>query len=161
VYRVRAALRVLPRLRWSDVRELVEAQLALLSAQFLLRRRPVGELIAGAKKHAPRRPLTTREGADAIRTARAVQRAALYGVFQPTCLVRALALHRLLERHGITGSAIRIGVRWVDGAFAAHAWVERDGAILGDTAARTAAFSELVDVRFYGTTTPTPRLDTP
>jgi len=46
-------------------------------------------------------------------------------------------------------------------AFAAHAWVERDGAILGDTAARTAAFSELVDVRFYGTTTPTRRLDTP
>lgn len=151
---------MLPRLRWSDVRELGEAQLALLSAQFLLRRRPVGELIAGAKD-APRRPLTTREGADAIRTARAVQRAAHYGVIHPTCLVRALALHRLLEKHGITGSAIRIGVRWVNGAFAAHAWVERDGAILGDTAARTAAFSELVDVRFYGTTTPTPRLDTP
>jgi hypothetical protein len=44
------------------------------------------------------------------------------------CLVRSLVLTNLLARRGI-GSALVIGVH-SDSGFAAHAWVERDGAAL-------------------------------
>jgi hypothetical protein len=82
-----------------------------------------------------------------MRLARAVTRASRYGVFRPQCLVRALALHQMLERHGVPGSTIRIGVRQTDRAFVAHAWVERDGVVLGDTAANAATFALLTEAR--------------
>lgn len=48
-----------------------------------------------------------------------------------TCLVQALALHGLLARRG-RPSHLRLGVRTGE-TFAAHAWVEVDGAVvLGD-----------------------------
>ena len=60
--------------------------------------------------------------------------------------MRAVALHRLLEGHGIRGSRIRIGVRMRDGRFGAHAWVEYDGRVVGDSTAHVASFAELADV---------------
>jgi len=46
-----------------------------------------------------------------------------------TCLSSALALQRLLARHG-HDSELHIGVSSDGGGFAAHAWVERDGRVL-------------------------------
>jgi len=43
-----------------------------------------------------------------------------------TCLIRALALSRLLAQNGYE-SRLHIGVKRTDGTFEAHAWVEHDG----------------------------------
>ncbi len=48
-----------------------------------------------------------------------------------TCLEKSLALWWLLGRQGIA-SQLRIGARKLEGKFEAHAWVERDGAALGE-----------------------------
>lgn len=69
--------------------------------------------------------------------------------FRCSCLVRALALHRLLDWVGLSGSVLRIGVRRdVGGAVAAHAWVVYGGTALGD--ARATSFTRLTDVRAPG-----------
>jgi hypothetical protein len=133
-----------------DWLELARAQVALLEAQLLVYTRPAGSLVADAANRvpgdvpAPGTPRPPREGA--FRIARAVRRAAEQGVFRPKCLVRSLALHRLLERRGISGSRIRVGVRKHDGRFEAHAWVELDGRVLGDEPEHTRAFAQLLDV---------------
>lgn len=77
----------------------------------------------------------------------AVGRAAEFGVFRPLCLVRAVALNRMLERHGIKGSRVRVGVRMRNGRFAAHAWVEYGDRVLGDNEAHVGSFVELSEVR--------------
>jgi len=46
-----------------------------------------------------------------------------------TCLAQALALRRLLVRHG-HASTVQIGVTTAGGLFAAHAWVESEGVAL-------------------------------
>lgn len=61
----------------------------------------------------------------------AVQTAARYGFAPATCLQRSLALWWLLRRAGIA-SDLRIGVRKTGEKFEAHAWVECDGAALGE-----------------------------
>lgn len=70
-----------------------------------------------------------RLGANPARIAWALGVASCF-VPRPTCLVRALAAHRLLAKHGHT-SDLRIGVAKSDAAgLAAHAWVECDGTVL-------------------------------
>lgn len=70
-----------------------------------------------------------RPGADPVRIAWALRVASRF-VPRPTCLVRALAAHRLLAEHG-HDSDLRIGVAKSGAAgFAAHAWVECGGAVL-------------------------------
>lgn len=50
---------------------------------------------------------------------------------RPNCLARSLTLWRLLDGAGYD-STLRIGVRHHEGAFQAHAWLERDGVVLND-----------------------------
>ena len=163
--RLRALRSALDARRWRDVLDVAVAELALARAQWLVWTRPVGRLVNQGRTdggEAPSSGVTgsarTSAPADAAgveapydteraaRWARAVVRASRYGVAEPRCLVRAVALQRLLRAHGVVGSTIRIGVRWSEGAFIAHAWVEHEGAILGDTAANTASFAPLADV---------------
>ena len=63
----------------------------------------------------------------------AAVRAASRYVLSPTCLAQALALRRLLARHGCV-SVLNLGVRNPPGGrLQAHAWLEADGrVILGD-----------------------------
>lgn len=138
-------LRKLAKLSPREWVELLQAQLALIAAQVLVWTRPTGKLVSGGPPPAadvgpavldPRAP----------RLALAVSRAADYGLFRPLCLVRAVALNRMLERRGIRGSRIRIGVRMRSGRFAAHAWVEYGHRVLGDSEAHVASFAELADV---------------
>ncbi|MBS0314501.1 MAG: lasso peptide biosynthesis B2 protein [Proteobacteria bacterium] len=72
------------------------------------------------------------------RIARVIGIAARRTPWPTTCLRQALLLHHLLARRGID-SELRIGVRTASDGFAAHAWVERHGAVLigGDESART------------------------
>ena len=58
------------------------------------------------------------------------EQAAADHVLGLTCLGRSLALQRLLDRRGI-GSRIQIGARRDDDRLRMHAWVEREGRVLG------------------------------
>jgi len=125
--------------------ELAHAQLELIAAQFRVSTRSIGNLIS-AETSGASSPSTTAIDSRAERLALAVGRAAKYGAFRPRCLVRAIATNRMLERRGIHGSRIRIGVRMRDGQFLAHAWVEYAGHVIGDNDAHVASFTELTDV---------------
>lgn len=121
---------------WLD---LLEAQVWVLRAQWLLRSRPVGALVhrgadaAGAGRAAvggadPEEGLLARAEAIAL----AVGRISRLGLARPLCLARSLALHHMLERRGIGGSEVRVGVKGGRGDLEAHAWVEWRGHVLGD-----------------------------
>jgi len=81
------------------------------------------------------------------RLALAVERAAEHGPVRATCLERAIALDRLLRRHGVARGRIRVGVRWENDQFLAHAWVELDDLILADTPNRVQAFRTIANAR--------------
>jgi hypothetical protein len=57
-----------------------------------------------------------------------------------TCLTQALALQRMLARHGYR-SVVQIGVCNVAGQFLAHAWVEHQGQTLLGTSESVARYS--------------------
>jgi hypothetical protein len=140
-------LRKLAKLSLREWVDLVDAQFALIAAQVLVWSRPTGRLVSSdlATDHVP---ASGGEVLDprASELALAVGRVAENGIFRPLCLVRAVALNRMLERHGIHGSRIRIGVRMRRGRFAAHAWVEYGRHVLGDSEAHVGSFAELADV---------------
>ncbi|HSH45773.1 MAG TPA: lasso peptide biosynthesis B2 protein [Longimicrobiales bacterium] len=133
------------RLRLGEVRLLLEAQWLLVHCQVLRWIRPVGRLVAVAGPRDGEAP-----GRRDVATVRAVAwgltRAARYGLFRPRCLVRSLALQRMLRRHGVEDAELRIGVRVVDGGFGAHAWVELDGRVVGDDPAHVATFVPATDL---------------
>ncbi len=62
-------------------------------------------------------------------TAVAVSVAGRRTLWRTSCLRQALALRYFLGRRGIE-TELRIGVRGGQGEFAAHAWVEKNGAVL-------------------------------
>jgi hypothetical protein len=142
----RSRLRRVATLSPRECVELAHAQLELIAAQLRVSTRSVGDLIVAETSGSLPSP-TTPIDSRAERFALAVGRAARYGVFRPRCLVRAIATNRMLERRGIHGSRIRIGVRTRDGNFLAHAWVEYGGRVIGDSDAHVASFTELTDVR--------------
>ena len=135
-------LRLSPR-EWA---ELLHAQWALLSAQSTVRSRPVGELATATAGTTQADPTRLPE---ARRLALAVVRAARYGVIRPQCLVRSVALSRLLASRGIEGALVRVGVRKTGSEFLAHAWVEYAGETLGDADDHVGTFVPLtnLDVR--------------
>ena len=131
---------------WVD---LLQAQVALLAAQVSVWTRPTGRLVspAGSRDDAVSQSSSASALMDrAQQLGLAVSRAGDYGVFRPLCLVRAVALHKMLEGHGIRGSRIRIGVRMRRGRFGAHAWVEYGGRVVGDNIEHVGSFAELAEV---------------
>ena len=127
-----------------ELRDLIRAQVALLQAEWRLKREPIGAL-------AIRDPSEAGPAAgDPVRAralARAVERAATHGIFRPYCLTRAMAIRALLERDGIRGASIRVGVRRHQGEFQAHAWILWAHEVLGDRAEHVAQFTEVDDLR--------------
>ena len=110
--RIGVALAAVRDRRWSEMLDVVEAQLALLRAQTMRWVRPLGEFVEVAPDEPlslARASLAQRELCD--RLASAINRATRYGLFRPLCLTRAVALSRMLDAHGIAGHRIRIGVR--------------------------------------------------
>lgn len=147
-----AFLRRLARLSARDWFDIAEAQLELLAAKIIVATRRTGQLVSRA-------PLDPFGDADVSTTALsinsdprpeqlalAIGRAAENGVFRPLCLVRAVALKRLLDRHGYDGSIVKIGVRMSRGRFAAHAWVAYGDQILGDQEWHVQSFAELDEI---------------
>lgn len=144
--RLRILLRALRTLSIAQWAQLGRAQLSLLSAQFVVATRPIGKLVSSEIPRAPVLPADPPYGL-ATRLAESVNRVARHGLFRPRCLVRAVALQRMLEARGVHGSTIRVGVRHRDGEFAAHAWVEYGSLVLGDREEHVASFARVADVR--------------
>jgi|SRR6478609_3702539 len=146
--------RVMARLAEQDLadwNDLVDAQVSLLIAQYLVWTRPKGRFVKDAQLDAPgvQEPVSLRSGMwrNAFRSAVAIRRVADHSLLKPRCLVRAVALSRMLEKRGITGSRVRVGVQQRAGEFSAHAWVELGQRVLGDDAQHVRSFAELVDLQ--------------
>lgn len=126
-----------------DFGEFLVAQVFLLQAFWTVRRRPKGSLL---------RPVDGEPSTDAhpdagnlSRLVTAVDRAANHGVFHPTCLVRAVALERMIDRAGVGPAVVRVGVQRSDEQFLAHAWIELEGRIVGDEPSHVRRFTPLHD----------------
>ncbi|MCC6930671.1 MAG: lasso peptide biosynthesis B2 protein [Gemmatimonadaceae bacterium] len=128
---------------------LVRAQLSLLHARFLLSTRETGRLVS-PRDDAPVAGDPARLP-EARALALAIRRASAFGVIRPTCLVQSMALMKMLQRDGLDGGRIRIGVRDRQGKVEAHAWVEYGGEVIGDFGEHVATFTELTDVKLVGT----------
>lgn len=147
-----AALRAVCDGRWTDLRDVGEAQMALLRAQALRWLRPVGKFVEVTASVVAGGTLTSPIPAETCRrVATAIDRAARYGIFRPLCLTRAVALSQMLDARGITGHHIRVGVRRDRESFVAHAWVELDQLVLGDTSINTLSYVPLTSVSRKGT----------
>jgi hypothetical protein len=143
-------LEKLVRLRREDWADLLAAQLAVCRAQLLVWTRRRGALLARESPAVvlPVPPASTAlPPRDVLRLALAVSRAAQYGLFRPTCLVRSVALQQLLARRGFPDSALRVGIRRENGRLRAHAWVEYAGTVLGDDAWLAGQFAALARLR--------------
>jgi hypothetical protein len=129
---------------------MLRAQWALVAAQVFVKRRPAGSLtsralnaaLPAAANQTPTKDVRAR-GRD---LGHAVRRVAKYGVFRPACLVRSIALQRLLVADGIPGAVIRVGVRQSEAGMDAHAWVELEGEVLGDSVAHVRTYAPLDDL---------------
>lgn len=117
------------------VLDMVQGMLALRVARRDLATAPTGALLplsaASAQGDGATADGTPAALSEAQRWARALKRAERYGPWRGACLVRSLALHRLLVAHSVPGSVVRVGVR-ARGTFEAHAWVEVGGVVVGD-----------------------------
>ncbi len=141
-YRIPAKLVRLPR---SQVMDMFLAQWALLQAQVTVWIRPRGALLLMTSTAAG--DDCSGSGARARALDLAVRRVVRFGPLRPQCLVRALALHRLLTRAGIRGSRVRIGVRLTEAEFTAHAWVVWDSTVFGDDLHHVGRFAAISDGR--------------
>lgn len=139
---MRRAARRLVTLPLTEVADLVVAQGLLLSARRALRRRPLGQLLQpvdalGVVDDRPCAPHVER-------MATAIDRVARFGVFRPTCLVRAIALERVASGSE-PRAAVRIGVFRKSTALLAHAWLECGGRVVGDDPVRVSRYVPLHD----------------
>ena len=147
-----AFLRRLARLSAREWVDIAEAQFELLVSKTIVATRRTGQLVFRAPLDpfgdtvAPATSPASNVDPRPEQLALAVGRAAESGVFRPLCLVRAVALKRLLDRHGFDGSIVKIGVRMSRGRFAAHAWVAYNDQILGDQEWHVQSFAELDEV---------------
>lgn len=123
--------------------DFVRAHASLARAKWLLLTRPKGALLRTVASSGPSGGAS---GAASLeRLVLALNRAAEYGLFRPTCLVRAVALERMLEASGVRGAVVRVGVRPAGQELLAHAWVELEGRVIGDDPTRVSRFAPLSD----------------
>jgi hypothetical protein len=139
LFAVRRLINITP----GEFADLLLAQWFLLAALWTVRRRPRGSLLRPLQGVPPADG--KRNDAKLERMALAVDRVARFGLFRPTCLVRALALERQISRVHAGPAVVRIGVRHTSGELLAHAWIELDGRVIGDEPARVLRYTPLRD----------------
>jgi len=138
----RSLLHLGPRGWW----ELMEAQWWLVWAAIVVRVRPRGRLVAAGIALAPPVPPLDHAPDVARRTGEAISRASRYGFIRPKCLVRSIALQRMLTRRGIGDARVRFGIRRSPGSFESHAWVECGGRVIADDPRHVRTFTPLNDL---------------
>jgi len=151
---------------WYD---LAEAQVRILAAAIAVAVRPKGDLVsvdapeASFANRLATSPVQTRgeEGgfpspamvepslpapalpAGVSRVELALLRTARFGLLRPRCLIRSMALQRMLTARGFPDAIVRFGVRRRNGEFESHAWVEWQGRVIGDQAGHVRSFSPI------------------
>lgn len=111
---------------------MLEAQLWVLWAALLVTFLPRGRLVS-AGEAAAAAPLPKSDDADTVdRVVTAISRVTRFGLSRPACLVRSIALQRMLVFHGVAPVEVRFGVRKREDTFESHAWVEWGGTVVGD-----------------------------
>lgn len=147
--RWRDKARKLRRLTAAEAVELWRFWLRLSAVELSLRRRlPLPTLRerlggrVGRRRPAPPRPAPVA----AERLAWLVGVAARHHPLRPACLARSVCLEARLRRGG-RPAELRIGVSRRAGGWAAHAWVELDGAPLGEVPAEYRRFLPLMPAR--------------
>lgn len=126
------------RLSWSEQRVLVRAGLLLVAAEAGLCLLPFRILLRWVQRPRTQKDAARRASPERISylvevAARHLFQARLLGSWlRPTCLQKSLALCALLTRRGWDARLV-IGTGSPEGKFQAHAWVELDGQILGNT----------------------------
>jgi len=83
-----------------------------------------------------------------VRLVRMVNVAANKGLLKANCLPRSLAIWWLLRRRGVE-SELRLGVKPLDDAIQAHAWVEHNGQVLNDSIEVRQQFATFERVTVY------------
>jgi hypothetical protein len=136
---VRKAFTLTPR----ESGDLVLAQWFLLVALWTVRKRPRGELLRPLSESPPSGG--ARNDERLARIAIAVDRVSRFGVFRPTCLVRAVALERQIRGANAGPAVVRVGVAQVAGELLAHAWIELEGQVIGDEPSHVRRFTPLHD----------------
>ena len=117
-------------LSWPERRTLLAA-MALLPV-FWVALRLVGLQRLQARLYRKPQADAAQPALDELKRTGALVNAAAHRVLGPdNCLIRSLYLWWLLRRRGVR-CELRIGVRMVDGALAAHAWVEHAGIPVND-----------------------------
>lgn len=135
------------RLRRDEWGDIARAQLAVVVAHVVVAVTPRGRLARGdASRPAAADAPPAGELARAHALARAVRRVARYGLTRPLCLVRSVALLRLLHAAGLQAAELRVGVRREGASLLAHAWVELGGVALDDDPSSVRGFVALPGV---------------
>jgi len=137
------------RLRRDEWGDIARAQLAVVVAHVVVAVTPRGRLARGDTSRSPVIAPAAPGAAELARAqalARAVRRVARYGATRPLCLVRSVALLRLLHAAGLRAAELRVGVRREGASLLAHAWVELGGVALDDDPASVASFVALPGV---------------
>lgn len=136
----------IPPREWLDY---LRAQFALVYGSLTVRLRSRGRLLAYDSEVNPAE-ISREAWARASQLERALVRALKYGLLQPKCLPRSVALQWMLSRAGIRGSRIRIGVRPEANGITAHAWVTLGDRVVGDDPAFVGRYTEIADARMSG-----------
>ncbi len=125
------SLQVARAFSWKDWLVLLEAWWSLWAISFSLWRKSLKH-VEDSTHEMSSKPAFTANSANLARHLRdLIGYASRLHVLPMTCLVRALALQRLLARRDIP-SLVRIGANKSDGNFQAHAWLEVDGQTIGE-----------------------------
>ncbi len=131
------------RLSASDWWVLVRAGALLPAAGMALRLLTFRSIRSGMQQRALRRMHGRRRPVSPERAAYLVALAARYSPWKPTCLEQSLVLYYLLRKTGVEVRFV-IGTTTPPTGFAAHAWVEHSGRVLG--AQPEDGYQELVSV---------------
>lgn len=147
-----------PAVGWTDA---IRAQLALVRAAWDVRRRRTGRLLSmdaeeatGEERSLPSSN-TVKGGEDDLSDARrigeSVRVVARRGLGRPRCLVKALAVKRLLDDEGLEDARVRVGVKEDPPDIRAHAWVEFRGHVVGEFEENVEGYADLPGLHVHAT----------
>lgn len=134
-------LRRLSRLTFAEALLLCEAQYAVVACQVARWRRPTGQLLRVEDLPPSGQAPEPADMDEVASSAWAISVVSALGIVRPLCLVRSLALQRMLRRRGVNTSELKFGFRVRDGALEAHAWIELEGMVVGDSRSYVSRFT--------------------
>ena len=140
--RIRKLLLKLLRLSVTEWRDLFAAQGAIFFAQATVWLRRRGNLVS-AEINTRNTNSNGHIDSYVAELGRAIDRAASFGFIRAQCLVRSIALARLMEARGFDGAVVRVGVSRSAEKLLAHAWVEYNGVVVWDDEENVSQFNQL------------------